>query len=191
MLIPSCRARSSSRSGVPAVSSPMMIASRRRSSAASAIVRWRTAASAGTGVLAANEADPEPHLIRCQTRERMRAVRDGGRGTSRAKRGEVMTRIARARVALVVVATAALVLAATAAARIDAGASIVIGWALDSKGAMAPFDGPALAAAQVRVKQLDARGGVGGRPLQIKTCDTQNNKPAIAKAYAQKLLSQG
>ena len=67
----------------------------------------------------------------------------------------------------------------------------MIGWAFDSKGAMAPFDGPALAAAQARVKQLDAKGGVGGRPLQIKTCDTQNNKPAIAKACAQKLLSQG
>jgi branched-chain amino acid transport system substrate-binding protein len=102
-----------------------------------------------------------------------------------------MTGIARARVALVVVAAAALVLAATAAARIDAGAPIVIGWAFDSKGAMAPFDGPALAAAQVRVKQVNAKGGVKGRPLEIKTCDTQGNKPAIAKACATKLLGQG
>ena len=39
----------------------------------------------------------------------------------------------------------------------------MIGWAFDSKGAMAPFDDPALAAAQLRVKQLNARGGVGGR----------------------------
>ena len=30
---------------------------------------------------------------------------------------------------------------------------IVIGWAFDWKGAMAPFDDPALAAAQLRVKQ--------------------------------------
>ena len=102
-----------------------------------------------------------------------------------------MTGSTRARLALVMVAAAALVVAATAAARTQAGSPIVIGWAFDSKGAMAPFDGPALAAAQVRVKQLDAKGGVGGRPLQIKTCDTQNNKPAIAKACAQKLLSQG
>ena len=55
----------------------------------------------------------------------------------------------------------------------NAQAPIVIGWAFDSKGAMAPFDGPALAAAQLRVKQVNARGGVRGRPLQIKTCDTQ------------------
>ena len=101
-----------------------------------------------------------------------------------------MTRITRARMALVLVAAAALVLAATAAARTQAS-PIVIGWAFDSKGNMAPFDGPALAAAMLRVKQLDARGGVNGRPLQIKTCDTQGNKPAIAKACATKLLGQG
>jgi branched-chain amino acid transport system substrate-binding protein len=102
-----------------------------------------------------------------------------------------MTGSTRARLALVMVAAAALVVAATAAARTQAGAPIVIGWAFDGKGAMAPFDGPALAAAQLRVKQLDAKGGVNGRPIVIKTCDTQNNKPAIAKACAQKLLSQG
>jgi branched-chain amino acid transport system substrate-binding protein len=56
---------------------------------------------------------------------------------------------------------------------------------------MAPFDGPALAAAQIRVKQINAKGGVSGRPLQIITCDTQGNKPAIAKACALKLLGQG
>ncbi len=104
-----------------------------------------------------------------------------------------MTRITRAQIALGLVAAAALILAATAAARTEArtASPIVIGWAFDSTGAMAPFDGPALAAAQVRVKQINAKGGVGGRPLQIKTCDTQGNKPAIAKACATKLLGQG
>jgi branched-chain amino acid transport system substrate-binding protein len=104
-----------------------------------------------------------------------------------------MTRITRAHIALGLVAVVALVLAATAAARTQARSAspIVIGWAFDSKGNMAPFDGPALAAAELRVKQVNARGGVGGRPLEIQTCDTQNNKPAIAKACAQKLLGQG
>jgi branched-chain amino acid transport system substrate-binding protein len=104
-----------------------------------------------------------------------------------------MTRITRAQIALGLVAAAALVLAATAAARTQTAHAtpIVIGWAFDSKGAMAPFDGPALAAAQVRVKQINAKGGVGGRPLQINTCDTQGNKPAIAKACATKLIGQG
>src|SRR5215208_1044372 len=49
----------------------------------------------------------------------------------------------------------------------------------------------ALAAAQLRVQTLNAKGGVNGRKLQIKTCDTQSNKPAIAKACAAKLLGQG
>ena len=56
----------------------------------------------------------------------------------------------RARWALVIVAAAALALAATAAARTHSSSSkkpIVIGWAHDSTGAMANFDGPALAAA--------------------------------------------
>jgi branched-chain amino acid transport system substrate-binding protein len=92
----------------------------------------------------------------------------------------------------------ALIGAAAAVAAIAAGTAatatkdpIVIGWAFDSKGNMAPFDGPALAAAQVRVKQLNSRGGVNGRKLVIKTCDTNNNNPAKAKACAIGLISQG
>jgi branched-chain amino acid transport system substrate-binding protein len=69
-----------------------------------------------------------------------------------------------------------------------AGSPVVIGWAYDSKGNMSPFDDPALAAAQVRVKQVNARGGV---QLKIITCDTQNNNPAKAKACALSLLGQG
>jgi branched-chain amino acid transport system substrate-binding protein len=94
---------------------------------------------------------------------------------------------------LVAVAALLVALAATAAARTTAPAAspITIGWAFDSKGAMAPFDGPALAAAQLRVKQWNAKGGVRGRKIQIKTCDTQANKPAVAKACALKLLGGG
>ena len=99
----------------------------------------------------------------------------------------------RAGLVLVVVAASVVVLAATAAARTTSTSAtpIVIGWAFDSKGAMAPFDNPALAAAQLRVKQLNAKGGVNGRPLQIRTCDTQGNKQAVAKSCALKLLSGG
>src|SRR3954464_14873640 len=87
----------------------------------------------------------------------------------------------------------ALGLAATAAAHTQstAAAPITIGWAFDSKGAMAPFDGPALAAAQLRIKTVNAKGGVNGRKLEIKTCDTQGNKPTVAKSCAAKLLGQG
>jgi branched-chain amino acid transport system substrate-binding protein len=65
---------------------------------------------------------------------------------------------------------------------------IVIGWAFDSSGNMAPFDNPALAAAKLRVGQINAKGGVLGRKIQLKTCDTQGNKPDIAKACALRLL---
>ena len=91
-----------------------------------------------------------------------------------------------------VLATVTAVVAFTAASAPAApNDPIVIGWAYDGNGAMAPFDGPALAAAQIRVKQVNARGGASGRKLRIATCNTQGNKPAIARACAAKLLSQG
>jgi branched-chain amino acid transport system substrate-binding protein len=72
-----------------------------------------------------------------------------------------------------------------------AQAPIVIGWAFDSTGAMAPFDGPALGAAKVRIGQVNAKGGVNGRPLRINTCDTNGNNPAKAKSCAARLLGGG
>jgi len=100
-------------------------------------------------------------------------------------------RSVRAGLVLLAAAMALVALAATAAARTTAAKPIVIGWAHDSTGPMAPFDGPALAAAQIRVKQIDARGGVLGRQIVIKTCDTQGNKPQVAKACADKLIGEG
>src|ERR671923_36968 len=69
--------------------------------------------------------------------------------------------------------------------------AIIIGWAFDSKGNMAPFDGPALAAAKIHVRRVNAKGGVNGRPLRIITCDTNNNNPARAKSCARSLLGKG
>lgn len=68
---------------------------------------------------------------------------------------------------------------------------ITIGWAHDASGQMAPFDGPALAAAEIRVDQLNQQGGVDGRELQIETCDTQNNEPSRARVCATTLLEGG
>jgi branched-chain amino acid transport system substrate-binding protein len=82
------------------------------------------------------------------------------------------------------------VFAATAGRKGAQAKPIVIGWAFDSSGAMAPFDGPALAAAKLRVNQVNAKGGVNGRKLQIRTCDTQQNKAATARACALRLLGQ-
>src|SRR5436190_23255991 len=98
-------------------------------------------------------------------------------------------RLAVAAAALLALALIGSALAATS--RSAAKPPIVIGWAFDGSGNMAPFDGPALAAAKLRVNQLNAKGGVNGRKLQIRTCDTQGNKPDVAKACAVKLLSGG
>jgi branched-chain amino acid transport system substrate-binding protein len=93
--------------------------------------------------------------------------------------------------ALVAAVAAALAGATGGSASVAQQGPIVIGWAFDSKGDMAPFDGPALAAAKIRVKQINAKGGVRGRQLRIVTCDTQRNNPARAKSCARRLLGQG
>jgi branched-chain amino acid transport system substrate-binding protein len=66
--------------------------------------------------------------------------------------------------------------------------AVVIGWAYDGSGAMAPFDGPALATARDRVTQVN-RGS--GPDLRIITCNTQGNKPATAKSCAARMLNRG
>src|SRR4051812_18726987 len=90
---------------------------------------------------------------------------------------------------LLIVATGVVAVVPTAAARPTAAPTVTIGWAFDSKGAMAPSDNPAPAAARIEVNQWNA-SSAGGFKLVIKTCDTQGNKPAIAKACALKLIGQ-
>jgi len=89
-------------------------------------------------------------------------------------------------------ALAAVALFAVAAVGVSAASpqqdAVVIGWAYDGTGAMAPFDGPALATARDRVRQVN-RGS--GPNLRIVTCNTQGNKPATARSCAARLLSQG
>jgi branched-chain amino acid transport system substrate-binding protein len=97
-------------------------------------------------------------------------------------------------VAAAAVLGTAVAIAGVAGAGTDKSAAkpaIVIGWAFDSKGQMAPFDGPALAAAKIHIAKLNAKGGVGGRLFRIDTCDTQNNDPARAKSCARTLLGNG
>jgi branched-chain amino acid transport system substrate-binding protein len=95
-------------------------------------------------------------------------------------------------VALLGAAVAIAALAATSGGAAPAATKpIVIGWAFDKSGQMAPFDNPALAAAKIRIKQINAKGGAGGRKFVIKTCNTQNNNAAKAKACALSLLGQG
>jgi branched-chain amino acid transport system substrate-binding protein len=65
---------------------------------------------------------------------------------------------------------------------------VTIGWAYDGKGAMAPFDGPALATARDHVRRVNRGPGVN---LEIRTCNTQGNAPATARSCAARLLGQG
>ncbi|HUZ14894.1 MAG TPA: ABC transporter substrate-binding protein [Gaiellaceae bacterium] len=100
----------------------------------------------------------------------------------------------RARWALVVVAVGALAVVATAAAQTQSAASksVIIGWAYDGMagGPMNPFDAPALAAANIEVAKINAKGGVDGMKLVIKTCNTQGDNATVSTACANKLISQ-
>lgn len=90
-----------------------------------------------------------------------------------------------------VVATVCAIAVVVASSATAAGKPIVIGYALDVKGNMAPFDGPALAAASVEIGKINKAGGVDGRPLKLLTCDTQNSNPAKSKSCAASLIGKG
>jgi branched-chain amino acid transport system substrate-binding protein len=103
-----------------------------------------------------------------------------------------MTRITRARTALLLVAAAAGLAATTAAARTEtsaAGKPIVIGAVVDLTKNMAPFDAPALLAAQLEIKTINAKGGVDGRPLQMVFVNDQLDA-AKTKQGAVSMLSK-
>jgi ABC-type branched-subunit amino acid transport system substrate-binding protein len=97
-----------------------------------------------------------------------------------------MTNLGRAVLAL---AAAAVVAVAVVSGGSAAPAkTLTIGWAYDGVGNMAPFDGPALATAKSHIAAINKAGGT---KVRLLTCNTQGNKPAIAKACARKLLAQG
>jgi branched-chain amino acid transport system substrate-binding protein len=68
--------------------------------------------------------------------------------------------------------------------------TVVIGAAIDQTALMSAFDGPALAAAQLEVKKINAQGGVNGQKLEFKVQNTQL-KPDRTKAAASDLISKG
>jgi branched-chain amino acid transport system substrate-binding protein len=97
-----------------------------------------------------------------------------------------MRNAGKAVLALMAVAVAAVAVVGGGAAAPQA--TVTIGWAYDGVGPMAAYDGPALATAKERIKSVNKTSAT---KLRIITCNTQGNKPAIAKACATKLLSQG
>jgi len=97
-----------------------------------------------------------------------------------------MSRLGKA--ALVLTATAVVAVAVVAAGTAAPQAkTITIGWAYDGTGNMAPFDGPALATAKTHIADINK---VSPTKIRLLTCNTQGNKPTVAKACAVKLLSR-
>ncbi len=99
-----------------------------------------------------------------------------------------MIRATKAALVLAVAVVVAVAVVAGGTAAPQQAKTVVIGWAYDGVGNMAPFDGPALATAKTRVAAMNK---VSPTKLRIITCNTQGNKPAIAKSCAAKLLGQG
>jgi branched-chain amino acid transport system substrate-binding protein len=77
-----------------------------------------------------------------------------------------------------------------AAGKPAAGKPIVIGAAVDLTKGMAPFDAPALGAAQAEIAKINASGGIDGRPLQLKFINDQLD-PNKTKQAAATLIGQG
>lgn len=71
-----------------------------------------------------------------------------------------------------------------------AGEPIIIGAALDLSQNMAPFDNPAILAAQIMVDRVNAAGGVLGSQLELRVVDSTVD-PDLTKSTAADLISQG
>ena len=99
-----------------------------------------------------------------------------------------MRKLRRATLALVAVAAVAVAAVSGGSAAPNKAIPVTIGWAYDGIGNMAGYDGPALVTAQEKIKQINKAGKY---KIKLLTCNTQGNKPAIAKACAAKLISQG
>ena len=91
---------------------------------------------------------------------------------------------------LVAAVTVAAVGVTTASGAKSAG-QIKLAYVADLSGQMAPFDNPALAAAKLEIKKINAKGGVLGKQLVLLQCDTQNSKADVSKSCVDNLVGQG
>ena len=92
---------------------------------------------------------------------------------------------------LTVAVTVAAVGVTTASGAKSAKKTIIIGYAADLSGQMAPFDNPALTAARLEAKRINGKGGVLGSKLEVVSCDTQNSKADVSKSCVDNLVSKG
>ncbi len=70
------------------------------------------------------------------------------------------------------------------------GKPIIIGAVIDETSTMKPFDQPAIQAAELWAKKVNASGGVLGRPIQFKVYNDQL-QPSATRSDALKAISQG
>lgn len=70
------------------------------------------------------------------------------------------------------------------------GEPILIGIAAAKTGALAPYDLQPGQAFEMRVEEINAEGGVLGRPLEVEWLDTTSDK-ALAATNAQELIDKG
>ena len=124
-------------------------------------------------------------LAAVRARQRKGSIVAGNPGTDR--RAE-MTKVGKAALALVAVAVVAVAVVGGGSAAAAGDASRSAGRTTAS-GAMAPFDGPALATAKSHDRGRSTRRS--STKLQLITCNTQGNKPAIAKACAREAARPG
>ena len=78
----------------------------------------------------------------------------------------------KALLALAAAAVAAVAVASGGTAASEQATTVTIGWAYDGIGAMAPYDGPALATAKNYIAQVNKASST---KLKLLTCNTQNN----------------
>ncbi len=90
-----------------------------------------------------------------------------------------------------VVAIAVAAVGVTTASGAQSAGTIKLAYVADFTGQMAPFDNPALTAAKLEIKNVNAKGGVLGKKLVLLQCDTQNSKPDVSKSCVDNLVGQG
>jgi len=85
---------------------------------------------------------------------------------------------------------AAAVLAQSGAARSTAGSPIIIGLVANATGTMSAYDDPPDNGAALAVKDINAKGGVLGRPLKIAFFD-EKTQPSLSSTGATQVIGQG
>lgn len=71
-----------------------------------------------------------------------------------------------------------------------AGEPLIIGAAVASSGFMEAYDGPPMVAVGIAIDDLNERGGIGGRPVELVTADTQSDRTVGVQA-ANSVLDEG